>query len=195
MSTCSTSSRGRTPILTWRPSPRGPGPPSPTPPCPPGPPPSARSWRHALRRGRSSIRSSAAGPRPQSPFGWDDPPSASTRPRPPCGSARGASGVSSGARGPGDGRPRPPGPGEASDPGPSGEEGLRSTARESIKPGAPPRDVRFPDFGLLHYFEGHETAKNSISFSDMLPFHLKGFERDLGDLDLSHSTGIGSPEL
>jgi len=55
--------------------------------------------------------------------------------------------------------------------------------------------VRFPDFGLLHYFEGHETAKNSISFSDMLPFHLKGFERDLGDLDLSHSTGIGSPEL
>ncbi|HKZ49130.1 MAG TPA: pyridoxal phosphate-dependent aminotransferase [Thermoplasmata archaeon] len=55
--------------------------------------------------------------------------------------------------------------------------------------------MRFPDFGLLHYFEEHHGAKNSISFSDMQPFHLKGFERDLGDLDLSTSTVIGLQEL
>ena len=55
--------------------------------------------------------------------------------------------------------------------------------------------MRFRDFGLLHYFEERHEAKNSISFSDMLPFHLKGFERDLGDLDLSEASVVGDPEL
>jgi len=55
--------------------------------------------------------------------------------------------------------------------------------------------MRFPEFGLLHYFEEHRAAKNSISFSDMLPFHYRGFERDLGDLDLSEGSVVGDPEL
>jgi len=56
--------------------------------------------------------------------------------------------------------------------------------------------VQFRDFGLLHYFEEHETtAKKSISFSDMLPFHLKEFGKPLEDLDLSHTTGIGDLEF
>ena len=55
--------------------------------------------------------------------------------------------------------------------------------------------MQFRDFGLLHYFEQHEGAKNSIWFSDVEPFHLKEFGRPLEDMDLSHSTGIGDPEL
>jgi aspartate/methionine/tyrosine aminotransferase len=55
--------------------------------------------------------------------------------------------------------------------------------------------VRFPDFGLLRYFQEHEAARNSISFSDMLPFHLRGFDRDLGDLDLHETSWIGRPEF
>ena len=56
--------------------------------------------------------------------------------------------------------------------------------------------MQFRDFSLLHYFEEHEpSAKNSISFSDMLPFHFKEFGKSLDDLDLSHTTGIGALEL
>lgn len=56
-------------------------------------------------------------------------------------------------------------------------------------------DVKFPDFGLLHWFEDTMEGYIHISHSEMLGFRFSGFGRPLPDLDLGEATPRGSLRL